>query len=978
MPPYAVALLLRIAAPLQEPGDFVHFESPHVHPLDQTPDGRWLVAANSADARVELFALEDPARLITSIPVGLEPVSVRCESATRVWVVNHVSDSVSVVDLERCVVLATLLTEDEPCDVVFAGAPRRAYVSCSQANTVLVFDPAELRAAPQRIAIEGEEPRALAVSGDGATVYVVLFESGNRTTVLGGGSLFNLDFPPNVVGKRFGPWGGRNPPPNSTRDGGFEPPLSPGLPKPPAVGLIVRQDASGAWRDDFGGDWTLLVSGDQAGQSGRAAGWQLLDRDLAAIDTASGAVDYRGGLMNLCMALAVHPKSGAVTVVGTDAMNEIRFEPNLRGRFLEVRAAHVGSLASGAGTTTPLSTSLSLANLNPHLDRTRPRSFADVPAADRAASIGDPRAVTWQSDGARAFVAGMGSNSVVVLGPNGARDLDSAPIAVGEGPTGLMLDEARGRLYVLCKFESALSVIDLATLRELGRVPFFDPSPPVVRAGRRHLYDTRRHSAQGDVACGSCHVDARADRLAWDLGDPTGSLAPLHDVNRAADDPQLLASLVPGRGAFEPFHPMKGPMVTQSLQDVIGKEPLHWRGDRAGLGAFRDAFVTLQGGAAPPTADELAEFAGFLATIAYPPNPFRTLDDELPRALPLPGLVTTGRFGPAGQPLPPGDAVRGLERFRSGKLDNLRVDCIACHTLPTGLGPDARLVDGRFEPFAPTAAGERHHMLVAQDGNTNVTMKVPQLRGLHEKLGASWSTPTSRRGFGFLHDGSVDTLPRFLNEAQFSPTSDQETADLVAFLLSFPDGDPELLASGASEGVSAPLATRLASRPAAAEPPSSTARHLHAAIGRQVTISADVTAEEFTRARRLLALAEQGKVGLIAKSARAGQPCGWVFERDVTTTRDVKSTASTTGNATRGGFRADRSYGAAEQHPSLALSFSSLETLFATATAAAPITLTVVPLSAARRMGVDRDEDGVLDGDEPVDGTPDAAGRGER
>jgi len=26
------------------------------------------------------------------------------------------------------------------------------------------------------------------------------------------------------------------------------------------------------------------------------------------------------------------------------------------------------------------------------------------------------------------------------------------------------------------------------------------------------------------------------------------------------------------------FHPMKGPMVTQTFQDIIGHEPFHWRG----------------------------------------------------------------------------------------------------------------------------------------------------------------------------------------------------------------------------------------------------------------------------------------------------------------------------------------------------------------------------------------------------------------
>jgi hypothetical protein len=27
-------------------------------------------------------------------------------------------------------------------------------------------------------------------------------------------------------------------------------------------------------------------------------------------------------------------------------------------------------------------------------------------------------------------------------------------------------------------------------------------------------------------------------------------------------------------------------MVTQSLQDIIGREPVHWRGDRPGIESF--------------------------------------------------------------------------------------------------------------------------------------------------------------------------------------------------------------------------------------------------------------------------------------------------------------------------------------------------------------------------------------------------------
>jgi YVTN family beta-propeller protein len=176
-----------LAAPAQAQGSFVNWESPHVHPLELTPDHTRLLVVNTPDTRLEVFDVtgETPV-LVAEIPVGLDPVSVRARDNGEAWVVNHVSDSVSVIDLATSRVRLTLHTEDEPTDVVFAGS-NRAFVSCSAVNRVEVYDLTDLSLAAQRITIMGEDPRALAVSPDGNTVYAEIFESGNRTTILGGG-----------------------------------------------------------------------------------------------------------------------------------------------------------------------------------------------------------------------------------------------------------------------------------------------------------------------------------------------------------------------------------------------------------------------------------------------------------------------------------------------------------------------------------------------------------------------------------------------------------------------------------------------------------------------------------------------------------------------------------------------------------------------------------------------------------------------
>jgi DNA-binding beta-propeller fold protein YncE len=57
-----------------------------------------------------------------SVSVGMEPVAVAARSNAEVWVVNHLSDSISIVDLSGPVpgVKRTLLVGDEPRDIVFA------------------------------------------------------------------------------------------------------------------------------------------------------------------------------------------------------------------------------------------------------------------------------------------------------------------------------------------------------------------------------------------------------------------------------------------------------------------------------------------------------------------------------------------------------------------------------------------------------------------------------------------------------------------------------------------------------------------------------------------------------------------------------------------------------------------------------------------------------------------------------------------
>jgi YVTN family beta-propeller protein len=720
--PALLALLVASSPAPASPPAFVHFESPHVHPLDRTPDGSRLLAVNTAAGRLEVFDVVGPPRYLErvgSVPVGVEPVTVRARTDTEAWVVNAISDSVSIVDLATMTVRATLLTGDEPADVVFAGVPQRAFVSVGGANRIEVYQPASLASPPALVPIAGQRPRALA--SDGTRVHVAIFEAGNDTTIL----------PAGRVSSTANPYpGDPNPPPNAGT--GFFPPLRPGLPPPPPVSLIVRKDAAGRWRDDNGGDWSALVT------------WDLLGHDLATIDAATLSVRYAKGLMTVPMALETLA-DGRVLAVGTELTNHIRFEPNLKSVFVRVEGALLppGGLAPSARF-----------DLNPHLDY----GVRQVPRPVREQSVGDPRAVVAATDGARAYVAGMGSNSVAAFAPTSGARL--ALGRVGQGPTGLSLDPARGRLHVLNRFDASVSVLDPDTLEERARVRFFDPTPAVVRDGRPMLYDTHRASGLGQAACGSCHIDARMDQLAWDLGDPTGAVKPFDQVCNG--------SVQPGGGPCRDFHPMKGPMLTQTLVGLAGEQPFHWRGDRGSFAEFAGTATALQGAEADFTLAEMQRLEAFLATISFPPNPNRNLD----------GSLRTSLDG--------GNAVTGQTLYLTGNL--AVVQCVTCHALPNGSG-------------APVISANL--LMTTQD------MTIPHLRNMHEKRGFDSTTSTTNtRGFGFAHDGAFPTLIDFLRLPvfRFAPgaTGEAQRRDVAAFLKSFENGTHASVGAQATLGGPAP------------------------------------------------------------------------------------------------------------------------------------------------------------------------------
>jgi hypothetical protein len=272
---------------------------------------------------------------------------------------------------------------------------------------------------------------------------------------------------------------------------------------------------------------------------------------------------------------------------------------------------------------------------------------------------------------------------------------------------------------------------------------------------------------------------------------------------------------------------MKGPMTTQSLRGMDTHGPMHWRGDRsgandpggtpndafdedAGFKRFNPAFVGLIGRASELATADMQAFTDFILGVTYPPNPVRSLDNSLTASQ---------------------QAGRDLY---FGRATDVVANCNGCHVLDPGQGFFG--TDGRF-----TFENETQHF------------KVAHLRNAYTKVGmfgfpsVDFISPGNNgfqgdqiRGYGYLHDGSIDTLFRFLSATVFS-LSTTEQSDMQSFVLAF---DSNL----------APV------------------------VGQQVTRTAVVNAKVDKRLKLLMARATAGECDLIVKGNLAGQARGWSFQ----------------------------------------------------------------------------------------------------
>jgi YVTN family beta-propeller protein len=801
---FVAACLIGVCGQALAQTSFVTFEAGQVRPLALSPDGRFLYAANTPDGELEVFNVgAGGVSHAASIPVGMEPVAIAVRNDSEVWVVNHLSDSVSIVDVANRRVVRTLLVGDEPRDIIFAGPGRnRAFITTAhrgqqrthpslagvpgagdpQLTTagvpradVWVFDATNpgsaLGGVPLRIIrLFGDTPRGLAVSPDGNTVYAAVFHSGNQTTVVPEGAVCNgyLPFAPCPTGDNgFVGAPGGNPGPATNIEG-----------KPaPEVGLVVQWNAqAGQWQDELARDWNAAVM------------FTLPDEDIFRIDaTTLQETGSWSGVGTILFNLAVNPANGNVYVSNTDARNEVRFEgpggggSTVQGHLHESRI----SVISGA--------QVKRRHLNKHIDY----GVRPAPAGTKDHSLATPLQMVVSSNGQRLYVAAFGSGKVgvydtAVLDGDAAWDafdpVDGSAAYItltAGGPSGLALDEARNRLYVLTRFDDAVAAIDLATGREIAHVSMHNPEPAAVVEGRPFLYDAMLTSSNGEASCSSCHVFGDLDSLGWDLGNPDDIVTtnPI-PINLAIAAPTAPAP-INGTGVVTDFHPMKGPMTTQTLRGLVNGGAMHWRGDRSvgvfgtdpfdtsiSFDNFNVAFPGLVGRDAPLAAADMQKFTDFALQITLPPNPVRALDNSLTSAQ---QAARNFYFGP-----------RSSDGLRIGDLN---FNCNGCHVLDAAAGHFGNGGNASFE-------------------QETQTMKIPHLRNAYQKIGMFGMAAVrffqsgdnghkgdQIRGFGFMHDGATDTLIRFFHANVFNTNDDigfdagaageQERLDMEQFVLAF-------------------------------------------------------------------------------------------------------------------------------------------------------------------------------------------------
>lgn len=482
-----------IGGPVSDNTGHPAFLSPHVNPIVST--GGFIYVANTPADTVDVI---DPwsRSVVQRINVGIDPVGLAVHpQGHELWVANHVSDSVSVIDTDPVSgtylhVIATVqaLTEDplatrfdEPSGIAFA-ASGKAFVALGPANEIAVIENYEVTG---RLSVRAQDPRAIAVQGD--RLYVMPFESNNQTQLSGcafagiDGDTCTFDAVEHVFNN------------NNV--------------------LSTHYDAD-----------IVVNTG-------------LPDRDLFVFDTDTGEqLEVVEGIGTLLYGLAVDSQH-RVFVAQTDARNDA----NGRAGTLKQGLAEMANRA--------FLNQVTRVNCEGSCDTPVRLDLEPLPPQHPGAgeALATPYAIEWSADAQTLFVTAAGSNKLFTLNPETGAIVGR--VDTGAAPRGIALTQDR-EAFVLNVVDNSVTVIDVKqtdAMQVRRTINLADPTDTDIKAGRR-LFNDAGMSTSGTFSCESCHPDGHTDQLIWVLE------TPVCDVDGCTQIPPRLTMPVRGARDTGPYH----------------------------------------------------------------------------------------------------------------------------------------------------------------------------------------------------------------------------------------------------------------------------------------------------------------------------------------------------------------------------------------------------------------------------------------
>lgn len=548
-----------------------------------------LSVSDGADAAIDTMAVHVLAPPTATAPAKSSLLALN-PAETELWEANPDADSVSVmaVNTESVVRMAEIPVGRQPRTLALSPDGARVYVACQGANELWVLD-AAARTVMRRLAV-GHQPYGVAVSPDDGRILVT--NEGDSSV-----TMISPDF---AVKKIF-----------RVAD----------TPR----GVAVTADGRFAYVTHF------LTRGAAGTVTEIDLTIQAVSRALSlAVDTSPDTTSSGGGFPNLLSAIVIDPAGRAAWFGGLKANTG-------RGLFLN------GEMPRPENAVRGFFGKANLAGATEELDRRIDANDSDSVSAIAFSPNGRWAYVTHQGAGTLSV---YDLSAAMLIRPGDGNTVSfAARIDLGHAPQGIVVSADGKRGYVANYLSRNVSVLDLSipgTPAVLATVPATaEPLPLAIANGKRLFYRSRepRHSRGNYIACASCHADGSGhDGRSWDFTNRGEGVRNTTDLR--------------GRGG-------------------LAHGPVHWSGNFDEIQDFESDIVNFFGGTG------LAQDGQSPRPPLAAPNAGRSADlDDL-------SAYVASLNEPARSPFRNPDRTLGVEALRGKALFlSPTLQCASCHLPP--------------------------------------------------------------------------------------------------------------------------------------------------------------------------------------------------------------------------------------------------------------------------------------------------------